>query len=148
LHSGVCYERSSISFKHIKDGQSQTYLIGEKYIDPREIETGRDPSDNEHMYAGYDNDIFRSTHPGAAPYDASRNDAYTPRQDTPGFRNPRIFGSAHSTGINMVFCDGSARTISYTINKVAHGQLGNRHDERLKRGVPYVGPPDLSEVFN
>ena len=76
------------------------------------------------------------------------SDAWTPRQDTPGFSSTTRFGSAHSTGVNMVFCDGSARAISFNIHKATHGQLGNRHDKRLKVGTPYIGPPDLSGIFD
>ena len=51
-----------------------------------------------------------------------------PRQDTPGFLDCLQFGSAHSGGFNVVFCDGSTRSISYTIDADVHRSLGNRKD--------------------
>ena len=69
--NGVSFQRSEIKTSHIVDGLSHTYLVGERYIDPLQYETGVDLSDNETWCTGYDNDNFRSTHD-------------PPQQDTPG----------------------------------------------------------------
>ena len=42
--------------------------------------------------------------------------------------NDNIFGSAHTNGIHMAFCDGSVQMIHYTIDPKAHRCLGNRQD--------------------
>ena len=55
---------------------------------------------------------------------------YWPRQDTPGLEQDHPFGSAHTSGFNMAFCDGSVPTMSYSINGEIHRRLGNRHDGR------------------
>ena len=38
------------------------------------------------------------------------------------------FGSAHLAGFNMALCDGSVRTISYSIDLMTHIHLANRKD--------------------
>ena len=37
-------------------------------------------------------------------------------------------GSAHAAGFNIALCDGSVRTISYSIDAATHANLGNRKD--------------------
>jgi len=141
LHSGICYLRSLVKINQIKDGTSNTYLFGERYIDAAQYTTGQDAADNEHMYVGYDNDIFRSTYPGANPNvdNASDQSVQRPRQDTPG-AGYQVFGSAHVGSWNVVFADGSARAVNYNISNATHGRLGNRDDGKLKLGTPYTVP--------
>jgi prepilin-type processing-associated H-X9-DG protein len=52
-------------------------------------------------------------------------------RDRPGLVNYFIFGSAHPSGINMAFCDGSVRHIPFTISQAAHSALGHRSDGRV-----------------
>ncbi len=108
LHSGMCYMRSAVRVSQVKDGVSNTYLCGERYMNASHYTTGLDGADNEHMYAGYDNDLFRSTYPGSDP-NVDSSGANKPRQDTPLASNDNIFGSAHIGTWNVVFGDGSAR---------------------------------------
>jgi prepilin-type N-terminal cleavage/methylation domain-containing protein len=139
LHSGMCYMRSTIRVSQVKDGVSNTYLYGEKYLNSLQYTTGQDAADNEHMFTGYNNDIYRCTYPGANPnIDAA--DAQRPRQDTPGQDGTMMFGSAHVGSFQMVMADGSARSINYQINATTHGRLGNRDDAKLKLGTPYTVP--------
>ena len=102
----------------ITDGLSNTYLLGEKYINPDDYADGLDDADNENLYVGYDNDQYRTTDPGDGP----------PSQDQSGYSNAYIFGSAHPGGFNMAFCDGSVRSMSFSINSQIHRFLGNRKD--------------------
>lgn len=112
--NGVCYLRSEVSLAHVKDGLGHTYLIGEKY----KMRAGFDPGDDETMYAGYDYDAFRWTKPGMRPLYDGR------------VAVPDTFGSAHPTGCNFVFCDGSVRLIRYEINATLQRRLGNRAEGR------------------
>jgi prepilin-type processing-associated H-X9-DG protein len=117
--TGVSFQRSQITAGHLTaKGASNTYLLGEKYLDPDNYANGSDSADNEWMTAGFDNDNFRTG-------DASYGDV--PMQDTRGVSNPYIWGSPHPTGIHMVFCDGSVHNISYAIDAATHGNLSNRN---------------------
>ena len=102
----------------ITDGASNTYLIGEKYLNPDNYATGLDSADNENLYVGWDNDHFRTTSPTVGP----------PIEDQPGYANLSLFGSAHANGFQMSLCDGSVHLISYAIEQEVHRRLGNRMD--------------------
>jgi prepilin-type N-terminal cleavage/methylation domain-containing protein/prepilin-type processing-associated H-X9-DG protein len=113
--TGISYLRSRVKLADITDGTSTTYMLGEKYNPPDCYFDGVCNGDNETMYAGYDNDISRTTY---SP----------PLQDTLGYEDDDRFGSAHAVGVNMAMCDGSVRTINYTINALIHSRLGNMKD--------------------
>jgi len=122
-YTGVCYVRSSLRLTDIVAGTSNVYMVGEKYINRDNYLTGNDPGDNESMYVGYDNDVYRCTNPnlsGGVP-------TYLPQQDQPGYTNTFIFGSAHSGGFNMLMCDGSVRFVGYGVNPTVHQNAGSRY---------------------
>ena len=49
------------SAAQITDGLANTYLVGEKYLEPELVLTGQDPGDNECAYIGDNQDITRYT---------------------------------------------------------------------------------------
>ncbi len=115
--NGIVFTGSQVAAAHIKDGTSNTYLVGEKYICPDGYDTGRDGGDNECMYIGDNEDNSRWT----------RLDT-PPKQDQPGLWLRWLFGSAHASGFQMVLCDGSVRTFGFSIDPDIHRRLGDRKD--------------------
>jgi len=115
--TGIVHPLSMVAMGEIRDGTSNTYLVGEKYVCPDAYMTGQDGGDNENMYIGLNEDIARwgST-------------SYPPWRDQPGYWLRLTFGSAHPSGVNMAFCDGSVRTISFSIDLTVHQRLANRRD--------------------
>src|SRR5262249_37613414 len=111
--SGVIFQRSEIKLTDVTRGSSNTYLLGEKYLNPDHYLTGLDAADNENLYTGFDNDNYRST--------------FTPLlRDLPGYSNPFSFGSAHRTGANMAYCDGSVRFVNFGVDPAVHQASGSR----------------------
>lgn len=128
-HNGVCYHRSVVNLKNITDGSSQTYMVGEKYLRPESYggsftsgSSTYDFGDNESMYSGYNRDNHRSTYPGTAA--SNYADGHPPLQDRVGYADAYTFGSAHSDGFGVVFCDGSVRRIGYDVDRFVHQRLG------------------------
>ena len=115
--NGVCYQRSNVTLGMINDGASNTYAVGEKYLNVDNYYTGQDLADNETMYAGDDPDVLRSS-----------LDIFPPMQDRLGLSASFNFGSAHPAAWNVVFCDGSVHGLSYSIDVAVHSRLGNRMD--------------------
>ena len=111
----------------ITDGTSNTYLAGEKYLFPDDYLNGQS-LDDQGWSTGYDTSVVRFTDTEATNDETSIDPRCTPRQDQPGLANPYNFGSAHSGGFNMVFCDDSVRSISYSISGITHLRLGSRND--------------------
>jgi hypothetical protein len=113
--TGVGFAASTIRLGDLTDGASNTLFASEKYLNPDHYETGMDGGDNEGMYTGCNNDVFRVT-------------SQPPLPDRPGLAENRYFGSAHASGLIGVMCDGSVRTFPYTIDAVVWRAMGNRED--------------------
>ena len=112
-YNGVVYRRSEINSAHIRDGLSNTYMVGERYLNPLNYFNGAPANDDQGLYIGHDQDVLSST-------------IKAPAQDRAGRSHPWAFGSAHSGSFNMALCDGSVRTISYAIDPNVHRVLGDR----------------------
>ena len=112
LYDGIFGVKSQTRIADITKGTSNQLMIGEKYLNPDNYNNGADGADNECMYTGFNNDVYRST-------------AYVPTQDRKGLTLYDSFGSLHPAGINVVQADGSVRTITYSINAAIFREYGN-----------------------
>jgi prepilin-type N-terminal cleavage/methylation domain-containing protein len=110
----------ALSMHEITDGLSKTYMFGEKYMDPNHYTSGEDFGDIGAM--------LMSVTFGTVRF-ADRS--LPPARDESGEGDPRPFGSAHPATWNVVLCDGSVHTITYTIDPVTHGRLANRQDGQV-----------------
>jgi prepilin-type N-terminal cleavage/methylation domain-containing protein len=114
--TGVIFNRGGIRLSNIKDGLSNTYLAGERYINP-DFYRGGEGGNDAGWAVGHDFDGFRCTDPRPLP-------------DTRGYLTRNIFGSPH-TVFYMALCDGSVRPFSFAIAPSAHARLGNRTDGQV-----------------
>jgi prepilin-type N-terminal cleavage/methylation domain-containing protein/prepilin-type processing-associated H-X9-DG protein len=132
--TGVVFRRSTVSMANVKDGASFTYLLGERFINPRNP-TG-DCNNQFSWDTGYGYDVNCWTFKPPAPDYVD----FTKRPSSGGCTDDygTIFGSAHSSGFNMALCDGSVKNVNFAINPLVHQQLGNRFDGE---------PTNISELF-
>ena len=107
--TGVIFQHSQLRIAEITDGTSQTYLLGEKTIDPDYYFDGLEYGDNWELGHGAAGQHLSPGGHGKAAFALVFLyvlSTYTghPRR----LRLPRL-GSAHPYSLNMTFCDGSVR---------------------------------------
>lgn len=130
-HSGVGFAGALIELRHITDGTSNTYSIGERFIEPQFYETGQAHADDWPMYAGFQDDLYRSVW-----YDVEtpNGEAYLPLLDRDGIDGAsERFGSAHPGGCHIAMVDGSVDLVSYDVDVEVHRQAGHRSDAGAMR---------------
>jgi prepilin-type N-terminal cleavage/methylation domain-containing protein len=114
---GICFRHSQVTLAAITDGASCTYMVCEKYLDPDHYYDGVSIGDDQGAFMGFDRDLARQADPGDPPL-----------QDRAGLDLSTCFGSAHATGWNASFCDGSVHMMSYSIDLTTHQNLASRND--------------------
>ena len=117
--TGVCFVRSEIKPSAITDGLSQTFLVGEKNVDPQHYNTGQALNDNQGAYTGYNWDNQRI---------ASRQWPPTPDTIDSRRRYYASFGSAHAGLWQAAYCDGHVSSQSYDIDVIVASRIANRKD--------------------
>jgi hypothetical protein len=135
LLDGISFQISRVTIQQITDGTSQTLMIGEKFIPPRNYENGKDAGDNETWCTGWNNDNFRIMYGkqfsigGAFSVDPPLPDS---DEDVTGLK-PQVptadrFGSAHPSVWVAAYCDGSTHAMSYDADPEMLRRLASRHD--------------------
>jgi len=112
--TGVSFLRSRIRRSEISDGLTNTVLAGEKNIAVDGYLTSSDPGNDQSMYSGVDWDVNRWT-------------TEPPISDGSTHASTR-FGSAHTSGCQIIFCDGRVTMIAWSIDQNIFRLLGNRED--------------------
>lgn len=108
----------------ISDGTSKTAVFAEKRINIKHSfgYEGGGSADNGGWSDGWDPDVIRTTI--APPFSDSTDipDACT------GEGGKYLAGSAHSSGLNVAFADGSVHHLNYDIDPETFNRLGHRSD--------------------
>ena len=107
IQDGLFRRMQRLGVAAIKDGQSSTYLLGEKYVDPAAYSSGLDPGDSNPAWTGYSASNVRWAGDG-------------PSRDQNGVRHSSSFGSAHTGSLNMAMADGAVVQVSYDIDPQVH----------------------------
>jgi prepilin-type N-terminal cleavage/methylation domain-containing protein/prepilin-type processing-associated H-X9-DG protein len=116
-----------ITFAKITDGASKTVVIGEKRLHPENYDFG-DWHDDKGWSDGWDPDMLRSTICKFQQDGLLANDD----ADLSGYR----FGSAHATGMNVGFADGSGQFLQYGIDQELLNRLAHRSDGEQTESPP------------
>lgn len=123
LQDGFVHRMSRVTAGHIRDGMSNVYLIGEKFVPSDHYRTGADVGDQSVLYAGYSSSNVRF---GYEP----------PRSDVLRGSHPNAYGSPHRATWTVAFGDGSVRALSFDIDPALHKALSSRDD-----GAIAIPPP-------
>jgi len=120
-----------ITIVQISDGTSNTIAVSEKNLCKTLIGSGNDPCDNAGFSWGFDFGGPTGNWDNTLGYYA-----YQPQPDLPlagqtCSQGTHGFGSAHSSKMNAVFCDGSVQGVSYSVNLTLFQNLCNIADGQV-----------------
>ena len=111
---GLFNINSKIRFADITDGSSNTLAIGDKYVDPKDLNNTDGPTYRWGFHA------IRNT---ISPMNA--------KSLSPWGNPDATFGSLHTRGSNFVFADGSVQFLAQNINLQAYQWLSNIADGQI-----------------
>ena len=123
--SGVAFVASKVTMGEIRDGSSNTFLCGEKYLradkyTPSSSSDSYGGGDDRCIWNGFDNDTLRRA-----------GQSYRCFQDRMGVDYDYYFGSVHAGALGMTMADGSSHRVSYSIDPEIWENLANRADGKV-----------------
>ena len=137
-HTGILYFLSRTQFSDIRDGTTNTYLLGEKFMVPTYYEKcDQTSADDYSLFTGGDRDCLRTTYTGSYNSNSQWVDgttAFRPMQDRDGLSESTYcmgFGSVHAGAFGMAMCDASVQRVSYQIAPEVHYCKGSRSDGKV-----------------
>jgi prepilin-type N-terminal cleavage/methylation domain-containing protein len=133
LCNGIVYQRSQTRVSDVGDGTSNTYLIGEKNVNPDCYASFSAPGDSQSMFNGWDEDNARY---GGKDTRTGHTEEYPLVPDRPGVACHQCFGSPHAGVCLFVFCDGSVHAIESSVDLVVHGDFATRNDGHVAVSGP------------
>jgi prepilin-type N-terminal cleavage/methylation domain-containing protein/prepilin-type processing-associated H-X9-DG protein len=123
--NGVIAPLGRIRASHIRDGMSNTYLLGERAVQMStdvSVRGGAAASgggtEQENFYecfSGHVQGIYKNANLPPEPFRAGVFAGA-----------PGTFGSRHPDTCGMAFCDGSVRNVSFSVSSTVHQGLGTR----------------------
>ena len=125
--NGVIYFGSQVRKDDITDGSTNTFLLGEKFLNPNNYSNGADKGDSKSMYSGCSYDNERTTY-GPLNGMTGTPTCIQDRAEIPQSMAYDMFGSAHVDSCCFAFCDGSVHWIKYNIDQTTYQSLGCRND--------------------
>ncbi|MDO4582673.1 MAG: DUF1559 domain-containing protein [Planctomycetia bacterium] len=134
-YSGTTYNLSQVRIGEIRDGTSNTFLYGERGVQPEyyEPETTTWATDYPDFCSEGDAEVCRYTHCGtfSGTTFTKSSAPYIPLQDRSGYGACLShFGSAHAGSLGMGMCDGSVQRIPYSIDPQVFHCLGDKADHQ------------------
>ncbi len=126
---------NGVGFQAIRDGTTNTLLLGERRINTRDIEAGTDFYDNESAVRPADDcDVVRRAQPigGSWLGPAFDIDVATTAGSGGYFGGGGLcqFGGPHAEGMMAALCDGSVCFLSYTIDVKIFKNACGRNDRQ------------------
>jgi prepilin-type N-terminal cleavage/methylation domain-containing protein len=116
-NTGVVRQYTPIRITDIKDGTSNTLLVGDKRLNLTNLGQAQ-ADDNEGYTCGWNEDTMR----------------YTSQQPQPDFIGDptlfggKLFGSSHPMRFNVALADGSVRSVSYGVSQPVFKAFGDIAD--------------------
>ncbi|MCA9033953.1 MAG: DUF1559 domain-containing protein [Planctomycetaceae bacterium] len=134
-NNGLMFLNSSVGYREIHDGASNTILVGEKRFDSNPGDLGWMSGTSATLRStgippNYLQANARTGLPGAGLNRISSDDG-EPLPEVPDDQKTGGFSSRHTGGVQTLFADGSVRFISENIDVRMFQYLGNRNDMQI-----------------